>query len=98
MPAGVAPDGKGLGDAAYFLISAYGAYEVIAAACSSPQTTEINADIRADTLMKWVHIGLAQVAALAAVAVVIEPAKVVPIIAGALAGSGMMYASYIHAK
>jgi len=38
-------------------------YTVISASCSSPQTTEINADKRADTLMKWVYIGLAQGAA-----------------------------------
>mgnify|MGYP003344388595 CR=1 FL=1 len=35
-------------------------YEIIAAACSSPQTTEINAATRADTLMKWVNLGIAQ--------------------------------------
>ena len=43
-----------------FLVAAGIVYEIIAAACSSPQTTEINASTRAGTLMKWVHIGLAQ--------------------------------------
>jgi hypothetical protein len=38
-------------------------YTVISASCSSPQTAEINADKRADTLMKWVYVGLAQGAA-----------------------------------
>ena len=47
-------------DGIAFLVSAGIVYEIIAAACSSPQTTEINAGTRADTLMKWVHIGLAQ--------------------------------------
>src|SRR6516165_9798436 len=35
-------------------------YDVISATNSSPQTTEINARTRAETLMKWVHLGLAQ--------------------------------------
>lgn len=86
----------GAGDAGIFLISAYGVYEVIAANCSSPQTAEINADKRADTLMKWVHIGLGQSAFLVAVAVAIEPAKAKPIIGGALLAAGIMWYSYWH--
>ncbi|HXT92375.1 MAG TPA: hypothetical protein VN714_24335, partial [Trebonia sp.] len=45
-----------------FLVSAGIVNEIIAAACSSPQTTEINAAKRADTLMKWVNLGIAQAA------------------------------------
>lgn len=76
-------------------------YDVIAAACSSPQTTEINADKRAETLMKWVHIGIAQAAIFVVIMAAAEKAEgnspYPPLIGFALA-SGMMYASYAHAK
>lgn len=96
MPAATVPGG-GMDNGAYFLISAYGMYEVIAAACSSPQTAEINASKRADTLMKWVHVGLAQAAALMVIAVAIDRKHAMPIIAGGAAGAVMMYGSYVHA-
>lgn len=86
------------GDAALsFLVSGGLVYEIIAAACSSPQTTEINADTRADTLMKWVWIGLAQAAVFIGVAAYIsdEPKAV---LAGGALGGGLMLAQYLHAK
>lgn len=76
-------------------------YDVIAAACSSPQTTEINADARADTLMKWVYIGIAQAAIFTAIGTAAEMAQghsPWPPIVGFSLASGMMYASYAHAK
>jgi hypothetical protein len=87
-----------LGNGAVFLISSYGVYEVIAAACSSPQTTELNADKRAPTLMKWVHIGMAQAAVLVAIAAIIDPAHRRPIIAGAVVAAAFMEGSYLYAK
>jgi hypothetical protein len=89
---------RNLGNGAVFLISAYGVYEVIAAACSSPQTTEINAGMRAETLMKWVYIGLAQSAVLVSIAAIIDPAHRRPIIGGAGVAATFMYLSYRHAK
>jgi hypothetical protein len=86
------------GDGVAFLVSAYGVYEVIAANCSSPQTTELNADKRAPTLMKWVHLGLAQSVVLVAVAVVAFPNQRVPIISGAALAAVFMEASYLYAK
>lgn len=86
------------GDAALtFLVSGGLVYEIIAAACSSPQTTEINADTRADTLMKWVWIGLGQAAVFIAIAAWIsdEPKAVV---GGGVLGGGLMLAQYLHAK
>lgn len=85
------------GDGATFLISAGIVYEIIAAACSSPQTAEINASSRADTLMKWVHLGLAQSALFIVAAVAIEPQRAKPILAGGIGAAGVMYASYWHA-
>lgn len=84
-------------------IGVFGAltYDVIAAACSSPQTTEINAEARADTLMKWVYIGIGQAALFTAIGVVAEMAEGhspwPPVIGFTLAAS-LMWASYVHAK
>jgi len=94
MPVAVVAPGNGVA----FLVSSYGVYEVIAACCSSPQTTEINADKRADTLMKWVHVGVVQAAVLVGIAVWIDPAHRVPILAGAILAAGFMEGSYWHAK
>ena len=86
-----------LGNGAVFLISAYGVYEVIAANCSSPQTAQLNADKRADTLMKYVHIGLAQSAFFVIVAALIDKPHAGPILAGAALAGGVMYVTYKHA-
>jgi hypothetical protein len=72
------------------------AYEVIAAACSSPQTAEINAGKRAETLMKWVYIGLAQVALFVIIAALLSDHPLAVLSGGAL-GSGLMLAQYRHA-
>lgn len=86
------------GNGVPFLVSAGIVYEIIAAACSSPQTTEINADTRADTLMKWVHIGLAQSAVFITIAAVVDRRHAPAIIWGGGLAAGIMYASYAHAK
>lgn len=72
-------------------------YAAIAAACSSPQTTEINANERCDTLMKWVHIGMLQAGVLVGVAASIAAHPKV-VVAGGVATAGIMYASYLHAR
>lgn len=81
-----------------FLVSAGIVYEIIAAACSSPQTCEINAGKRADTLMKWVYIGLAESVLFIAIAACVDPKHAAPIISGGLLAAGIMYWSYVHAK
>ena len=85
------------------VIGVFGAltYDVIAAACSSPQTTEINADKRADTLMKWVYIGIIQAAIFTAIgsyAEIRQGKSAWPPVVGFALAAGMMYASYAHAK
>ena len=80
-----------------FMVGAGLVYEVIAAACSSPQTAEINAHSRADTLMKWVYVGMVQSAGFIAVAAIIDKRNAKPIIAGGLAAGVIMYGSYRHA-
>lgn len=81
-----------------FLVSAGIVYEIIAAACSSPQTTEINAGKRADTLMKWVNLGMAQAAIFVALAVVFDKENWAPIVLGGGLAGAVMYAQYVHAK
>jgi hypothetical protein len=75
-------------------------YDVISATNSSPQTTEINAQKRADTLMKWVKLGLAQAALFAGIGIVLEFASKRPVwpplLGSGLAG-GLLWAQYIHA-
>lgn len=80
-----------------FLVSAGIVYEIIAAACSSPQTAEINAGKRADTLMKWVHLGLIQSALFVAAAAYLDAENRHAIIAGGVAAGGLMYLQYLHA-
>ncbi len=78
-------------DGIAFLVSAGIVYEIIAAACSSPQTTEINASTRADTLMKWVHIGLLQAAGFVVVAAWWDKRHRTAIIAGGGIAAALMY-------
>lgn len=96
MTADFATVDKGSGVA--FLVSAGIVYEIIAAACSSPQTTEINASSRADTLMKWVHIGIGQAALFVAIAAFIDAQHRKAILVGGILAGGLMYAQYVHAK
>jgi hypothetical protein len=87
----------GADNAITFMVSAGLVYEIIAAACSSPQTAEINADRRAGTLMKWVKIGLAQAALFVALAAWLDSEHWPAILGGALA-AGLMWWSYVYAK
>lgn len=90
---------SGIGDDAgiAFLVAAGAVYEVVAAACSSPQTTEINAGTRADTLMKWVGLGLAQSVLLVGIGAYLSEHPQAMILGGGMAGT-LMLVSYLHAK
>lgn len=81
-----------------FLVSAGIVYEIIATSCSSPQTTEINASTRAETLMKWVYIGLLQSAFFIAAAAYFDDKYRVPILAGGILAGLIMWALYAHAR
>lgn len=80
-----------------FLVAAGIVYEIIAAACSSPQTAEINAHSRADTLMKWVHLGIAQSALFVFVAAAVDKRHRTPIILGGATAAVLMYGQYRYA-
>ena len=97
----VSPSGGGASSGANgvaFLVGAGFVYEIIAAYCSSPQTAEINASTRADTLMKWVNIGTLGAAVFITIAAVIDRKHAWAIITGGTMAGGMMYYSYVHAK
>lgn len=85
------------GDGIAFLVSAGIVYEIIAAACSSPQTAEINASARAGTLMKWVWVGVGMSAVFVAVAAWIDRKHRKAIIGGGATAAVMMLAAYKYA-
>lgn len=95
--ADIAAVGGGGGWAIEFMVSAGLVYEIIAAACSSPQTTEINAGARSGTLMKWVIIGMGQAAVFVLIAAIMSKDKWPALVGGGLAGA-VMWASYAHAN
>ena len=70
----------------------------MAAACSSPQTTELNAGARSKTLFKWVNIGVAGSALFIGIAIAYEPEHAGPILVGGSLACGGMYAAYSHAR
>jgi hypothetical protein len=72
-------------------------YDIISATNSSPQTTEINAQKRADTLMKWVNIGMAQGVVFVGIGVVLDKQRWPPLLGGGLAAI-LLYGQYLHAK
>lgn len=86
------------GDGIAFLVSAGLVYEAIAAACSSPQTMEINAKARESTLMKWVHLGVLQAVAFVVIAAWVDRPHRKAILAGGGAAAIAMYGQYLHAR
>ena len=85
-------------DGIAFLVSAGIVYEIIAAACSSPQTAEINAHKRSATLMKWVQLGIAQAAGFVLIAAWWDKRHRAAIITGGGLAAALMYYQYDHAK
>ena len=91
------------GDGVAFLVSYGIVAEVIAKACSSPQTAELNADKRASTLMKWVWIGVAESVAVVIIAAYIDskvPGKnhTAAIMGGGAMAIAITLAEYVYAK
>jgi hypothetical protein len=72
-------------------------YDIISATNSSPQTTEINAAVRAETLMKWVRIGLAQAALFAALGMLLDKRRWPPLLGSGLAAV-LLWVQYVYAR
>ena len=85
-------------DGVAFLVSAGIVYEIVAAACSSPQTTEINAKSRSGTLMKWVYLGLGQAVVFVAIAAMLDPRHRMAILLGGGLAAVLMWIQYVHAR
>lgn len=85
-------------DGIAFLVSAGVMYEIIAAACSSPQTTELNAAARGDTLMKWVNLGVGQGVLFVMLAAVWDRQHRRPILLGGALAAVLLYGQYWHAR
>jgi len=81
-----------------FLSGAQIMADIVAKACSSPQTMEINAQARAGTLMKWVGVGLLEGSCLIIVAAVISPQVSLAFVAGGAAEGVITFMQYRHAK
>lgn len=81
-----------------FIISYTLVSDVIAKACSSPQTAELNANKRASTLMKWVNIGTVESVLVILIAAHIEPEYRNSFLAGGAMAVGITYGEYIYAK
>lgn len=86
------------GQGVAFLVSAGIVAEIIAKACSSPQTMEINADKRAPTLVKWVLIGELEAAFFVVVAAAIDRPHRGAIIAGGITEGLITWFEYQHGK
>lgn len=89
-------DNRAIGTVAVLGIYATFALDCYSTFCSSPQTTELNAKARADTLMKWVGIGGAVALTGGAAASVYSKSKAPLVGAGVI--TVLMYWCYLHAK
>jgi hypothetical protein len=85
-------------ESAAITVAVYAAltYDIISATNSSPQTTEINADKRAETLMKWVKIGLWQAVAFGVLGVMLDKRRWPPALGAGVAGV-LLWIQYVHA-
>ena len=72
--------------------------DIVAKACSSPQTAELNAGARASTLMKWVHVGLIEGSVMVIGAAILSPEVGLAFLAGGAAEGIITYGEYVYAK
>lgn len=80
-----------------FLIGVTAMSDIIAKACSSPQTVHVNPK-RAETLMKWVTIGLVEGAAVVGIAAAIDKQYALAILAGGALEAAITYYEYAYAR
>jgi hypothetical protein len=81
-----------------FLIGAASVAEFVAKDVSSPQTVHLNAKKRAPTLMRWVHIGMAEAAFFTLIAAMIDRKHAAAFVAGAVLEMGITEAQYLWAR
>jgi hypothetical protein len=81
-----------------FLIGAASVAEFIAKDVSSPQTVHLNAKKRAPTLMRWVHVGMAESVLFLAIAAVIDKKHATAFVAGGILEMVVTEAEYLYAR
>ena len=81
-----------------FLSGALSMADIVAKACSSPQTAEINASTRSATLMKWVRVGLIEGGVLVIIAAMISPEVAGAFLAGGAVEGIVTLMQYRHAN
>jgi hypothetical protein len=86
------------GQGVAFVIGAEAVAAFVAKACSSPQTTHLNAGKRADTLMLWVNAGMLESAVIVGIAAMIDRKHGTALIAGAVFEGIITYGEYLYAK
>jgi hypothetical protein len=84
-------------DSVKFMAATALVFAIIAAFCSSPQTAELNAHARSETLMKWVALGLGTSAVFIYIAAGPMKGGKPTIYGGALAGA-MLGLAYVYAN
>jgi hypothetical protein len=89
-------DSAGFGVA--FMVGAGLIAELIAKACSSPQTAYLNAEKRADSLMFWVNIGLVEGILFIGIAAACDKKYRTAILAGGVLEAVITYGEYVYAK
>jgi uncharacterized membrane protein len=81
-----------------FMVGAGLIAELVAKACSSPQTAYLNAEKRADSLMFWVHIGLVEGILFIGIAAACDKQYRTAILAGGALEALITYGEYVYAK
>ena len=81
-----------------FLVAGGLVYDIIAFACSSPQTAEINIRKRGGTLMKWVHLGQGLAAVTITIAAIVDRRHRFAIVAGGIFAMASAESFYLHAR
>src|SRR5271166_1167075 len=85
-------------DGVAFLVSLGVAHEIMAKDVSSPQTAEINIGARAGTLMKWVHVGQVESAAMILIAASFDKKDRKMILYGGFLAIAINECLYLYAK
>jgi hypothetical protein len=94
----IAPTNGNTANGIAFLIGAGFVAEAVAKACSSPQTVEINVKKRAETLMKWVNVGMIEGVAMVLIAATFDRKHSKAIVLGGLLEAIITYVEYWHGK
>lgn len=89
---------RSAGNGIALLVGATAMADIVAKTCSSPQTLEVNANKRADTLWKWVNTGTIEGLAIVGIAALVDKQYAKFIILGGVIEATVTYAEYAYGK